>query len=509
MEKEYDFVIIGSGLGGLLCAKILMMEGYSVCVLEKNRQYGGVLQVFAREGSVFDTGVHYVGCLDKGQNLYKIFDYVGLFPELKMVKMDEDGFDVILFSDDETEYKYAQGIENFRAQMIGYFPEEKAGIDKYCDRILDIVNNYKLYHLEYSENPFDLPESLWVNTYDFIKSCTDNIRLQSVLGGINILYAGERKKTPLYIHALILYSYLQSAYKIVGGGGAIQRILTRQLKQGGVTLKHYAEVVKIANENDVATHVVLKNGEIVKGKNFISNIHPAVTMNMLQDFNIKKVYKKRIESLENTSGCIAVNITLKEATQPYQKRNLYYFDCEDSWEASEYTAENWPNFVGIYCNESRKNPGYVESVILLGYMFYDEVKKWEDTFNTFPNYQNDRSEEYQAFKKQKGDELIKLAQRKLTWLKDEDIANLDISTPLTYRDYIATPEGGTYGVIKDHNNPLVSFLAPKTKVPNVYLTGQNLNVHGVVGVAISSLITCGEFIPLKELLQKVNEKSLL
>ena len=37
-EKEYDFVIIGSGLGGLECAYILAEEGYSVVVLEKNHQ---------------------------------------------------------------------------------------------------------------------------------------------------------------------------------------------------------------------------------------------------------------------------------------------------------------------------------------------------------------------------------------------------------------------------------------------------------------------------------------
>ncbi|PJC62258.1 MAG: all-trans-retinol 13,14-reductase, partial [Flavobacteriales bacterium CG_4_9_14_0_2_um_filter_32_27] len=48
-KKEYDFVIIGSGLGGLACAYILASEGYSVVVLEKNHQIGGNLQVFSRD----------------------------------------------------------------------------------------------------------------------------------------------------------------------------------------------------------------------------------------------------------------------------------------------------------------------------------------------------------------------------------------------------------------------------------------------------------------------------
>ena len=39
--NKYDIIIIGSGLGGLQTAYILSKEGYNVCVLEKNHQFGG------------------------------------------------------------------------------------------------------------------------------------------------------------------------------------------------------------------------------------------------------------------------------------------------------------------------------------------------------------------------------------------------------------------------------------------------------------------------------------
>jgi len=73
---KFDVVNIGSGLGSLLCARLLGMEGYKVCVLEKNRQFGGNLQTFAREKCIFDTGEHYLGGLDKGQNLYRIINKI-------------------------------------------------------------------------------------------------------------------------------------------------------------------------------------------------------------------------------------------------------------------------------------------------------------------------------------------------------------------------------------------------------------------------------------------------
>ena len=75
MDKKYDVVIVGSGLGGLVSAVILAKEGKRVCVLEKNNQYGGNLQTFVRDKTIFDTGIHYIGGLSEGQNLYKYFKY--------------------------------------------------------------------------------------------------------------------------------------------------------------------------------------------------------------------------------------------------------------------------------------------------------------------------------------------------------------------------------------------------------------------------------------------------
>jgi len=91
---KYDVLIIGSGLGGLQCAYILSREGYNVCVLEKNRVLGGCLQTFSRCGTVFDTGMHYIGSMDEGQTLHRYFKYLGILPGLRLKKLDEDGFDM-------------------------------------------------------------------------------------------------------------------------------------------------------------------------------------------------------------------------------------------------------------------------------------------------------------------------------------------------------------------------------------------------------------------------------
>ena len=62
-----------------------------------------------------------------------------------------------------------------------------------------------------------------------------------------------------------------------------------------------------------------------------------------------------------------------------------------------------------------------------------------------------------------------------------------------------------YGIVKDHKDPLRTFISPKTKVPNLYLTGQNLNMHGVLGVTIGAVVTCSEILGMDYLVKKIQE----
>ncbi len=93
-----DIVVIGAGLGGLLCGSILSRSGRRVHVLEQGIQPGGALQCFVRDGIRFDTGFHSVGGLESGGPLEKIFRPLGLM-ELPWEKADEDeGFPFLRLS---------------------------------------------------------------------------------------------------------------------------------------------------------------------------------------------------------------------------------------------------------------------------------------------------------------------------------------------------------------------------------------------------------------------------
>src|SRR5690606_5033579 len=151
MRESFDIIVIGSGLGGLVCATILAKEGRKVLVLEKNKQYGGNLQTFVRNRRIFDTGVHYLGGLEKGQNLYQYFNYLGIADKLRLKRMDRDGFDRITFDGDANEYPYAQGGENFVDQLCRYFPDERRGIEQFYAKMQAVCKLFPLYRLNGSD----------------------------------------------------------------------------------------------------------------------------------------------------------------------------------------------------------------------------------------------------------------------------------------------------------------------------------------------------------------------
>jgi len=66
-DRDYDVIIIGGGVGGLVCGDLLSKRGYRVLILEKNYQVGGYCQSSKRKGYTFNAGVVDVGGLwEKG-----------------------------------------------------------------------------------------------------------------------------------------------------------------------------------------------------------------------------------------------------------------------------------------------------------------------------------------------------------------------------------------------------------------------------------------------------------
>lgn len=502
LQNNYDVVIIGSGMGGLACANILAQEGKKVIVIEKNRQIGGNLQIFSRDKCIFDTGVHYLGGLDKGQILYHLFKYFGILEDLKFKKMDEDGFDLLHFGTEGVYYKYGMGYSNFIETLVGYFPEERNAIEKFCASIQHIVENLPLAQLKSEGDEIITEVDFTVNAKEYISTLTSNKKLQNVFGGSNALYAGS-DKTPFYVLALVLHYYIESSYKCIDGAGQIAKYMGKRIKEWGGEILNRSEVVSANYDAEGNLKSVnLSTGEVVNGDVFISNMHPKVTIDIFGEDKFNQRYVSRMKSLKDTEGMFVLHIVFHENSFKYINHNIFQLNSDDVWD-TDTTDETWPSFCFICFPPNSRNPEFANGVSVISGMYLKDVAPWKDSFNNVTN-QNSRGEDYEAFKKRKAEKIIDQLEIHFPDIRSK-IKSYTTSTPLTHRDYTASPGGSGYGIEKDSNDIYKTMINTKTSIPNLFLTGQNLIFHGVLGVSLTAMVTCFNLIDKEYLIEKINK----
>lgn len=486
--KTYDVVVIGSGLGGLVSALLLAKEGNKVCVLEKNNQYGGNLQTFVRDKTILDTGVHYIGGLNAAENLGKYFKYLDILSDLDLIKLDEDGFDVISFESDELRYPQAQGYDNFIKQLMVYFPEEEASLKAYIEKIKEYCRHFPLYNLK---KGFGYNEELMQHSVEMVLSAiTPNRKLQAVLLGNSFLYVLNYKETPFYIHALTVNSYIQSAWRCVKGGSQITKAFIKQLRRYDVDLFKHQKVQKL---NFSGSHLESCETEdvIYKGTRFVSDIDLKQLFSMFNEENIHKPYIKRVRQLKNTPSVFSAHLVLKPKTISYFNNNIYHFESEEAvFSYDNNWINNRPNMMVITTNPSENGEQFAKSISLMTYMDYAYVKQWQNSFNTVRS-ENRRGISYENFKDEAVEGMLDVLTKYFPDIRNQ-LVSKHASTPLTYRDYIGSIDGTMYGFEKSVEAPLKTLISPKTKVENLFLTGQNVRMHGILGVTITAFLTVGE-----------------
>ncbi|KGE14832.1 phytoene desaturase family protein [Sphingobacterium deserti] len=498
-QEKYDVVIVGSGLGGLVTAVTLAKEGKRVCVLEKNNQFGGNLQTFARNKKLFDTGVHYIGGLAPGQNLYQYFSYLGIMPHLQIKQMPVV-FDHVVFGDTPIRYPIAQGYADFIDALAAYFPSERDTLIQYVEDLQYTCHAFPLYYVEDGEGYKSAVMQQSVKAY--MEELTKNETLRAVLIGNNFLYAGDDDKTPFYVHALAVNSYLLSAYRCEVGGSQISKLLVKELRKlGGMAFKR-EEVLSVELDQGKITSVTTQCGNRINADLFVMNIDPKRALQLIGRSHFRSSYFDRIQNLPVTTSCFSLHLVLKPKELPYQAQNLYYHASIASvWRATRYEQIDWPNMFMLSMTADPAEPDYADTVTILTYMHFDEVKAWEHSFNTVvsPSW---RGRSYDEFKENKAQQLLNKAKGFVPGLS-ESVAQQYISTPLSYRDYIGVHKGNLYGHEKDVNDPLKTFISPKTKIENLYMAGHAVYMHGILGVTVGALETCSAILGKSYLLKKI------
>lgn len=493
--KRYDVIIIGGGLGGLTSGVMLSKEGLSVCVVEQHSTIGGCLQSFTRGGHTFDTGMHYVGSMSEGQIMHQYFKYLGIVDDLRLQKLDEAGFDHFHFSDGSS-YCHAMGYERFIETLSSHFPDERRGLVGLCEslqRIGQLIDPEILRSGRISNGGL---EYLSCAAYGEIERAVGDEKLRRVLAGNCGLFAGNRLTTSMYEYGMITHSNIQGAYAFVDGSQHVADLLVREIESNGGEIRLNAKVRNIHLEADNAEYVELHTGERLAAKWVVSSLHPTLTFSMLENNTVyKRAFFTRMNLLPNTYGLFTTFLVLKPRSVRYHNQNHYLFNNPDVWAVDgSYKGYNIPST--LLCMQANRDSEYTEVITLLTPMPLDMCKRWEHT--TIGR----RGDDYKEFKSGFSEAVIDFVSQFYPQL-GQYIDRVFTASPLTYRDYTATPDGSAYGIIKDCRNPMVTLMPAKTRIRNLLLTGQNLNIHGCIGTTISSAVTCSEIIGMEYLAKKI------
>ena len=481
-------VIIGSGIGGLVTGALLAKEGYQVTVLEKNAIIGGGLQTFKRYGVSFPTGMHIFGGFQEGGNLRKIFEYLGVMDEFSLRPMDKDASDVVTIMNGEM-YRLPKGKERYIAYLSEQFPAEKEQIKAYINRLFELSEEEDLFYLrETNGNPFSHSDDFLSSVNQLRDQYLPDPQLKALLDYLNPLFGGDPQTTPAYIHALLNTLHINGTYQFVGESQQMAEALAKVIENAGGRVIANEEVVKIEVENHQVSGVYTKNGHCYQAESYISDVHPDVLLRIIDPQAFSTAFKTRIQSVPETISSFKVFIKFKDRTFPYQ--NHSHFCLSDT--------NDWPQNLMFVTPPVENQNEFAKTMVIITPMEFSMVKPWENTRT------GHRGEAYEQWKQKMTDKMLDVMEQLYPDFR-EKVEFALASSPLTIRDYYGNKEGSNYGFRKDSNNPMLSQMSVSTKVKNLFLTGQNVNIHGLCGVSLTAIETAEALVGRNVIVRKINK----
>ncbi len=504
---EFDVVMVGSGIGALTAAALLAKHaGKRVLVLEKHYTAGGYTHVFKRTGYEWDVGVHYIGQLYSRRNpLGAVFAAI---TEGKVAwEPMGDAYDRFVIGG--RAYDFVAGAERFRASLTEQFPAEARAIDRYVELVRTAARASQLYFTEKA-----LPGPLaWLagpllrrpflryagrTTADVLGELTRDPQLLGVLTAQWGDYGLPPGQSSFGIHALVAAHYLEGAAYPVGGASRIAAAIVPVIERAGGMVLVNAEVTRILLDGNRAVGVKLADGRTIRARTVISDAGVANTFGRL----LPEAVAGRLGLLEKLGAVgpslahinLYVGLRGSDEELGLGRTNLWVYPTPDhDANVARFLADPEGPLPGAYLSfPSAKDPTFPErypgrsTVQVIVLAKYDWFARWED------QPWKRRGEDYEAFKQRFTERLLEVLYEHVPQVRGK-VDHAELSTPLSTRRFANYARGELYGLAHTPARFRQRFLRPRTPVPGLYLTGQDVTVCGVAG-ALSGGVLCASAI---------------
>ncbi len=520
IKGDYDVIIIGSGLGGMVTGSILAKEGKKVLVLERHYTGGGYTHVFKRRGYEWDVGVHYIGEMHKDTMLKKIFDYCTDDDPIEWADMGEV-YDKLFFGDEE--FNYVKGTQNFVEQMKKYFPaqEDQDAIDEYISLVYSTQKKQTMYFAEKV-----IPGAMrWIfgsalrksalklnkSTKEVLEGITTNKKLIAVLTGQFGDYGLPPSKSSFLMHCMLTKHYFNGGFYPVGGSSVIYDKIAPSIINRGGNIYTNAEVDEIIIKNNKAIGVKMEDGKEIFAKWIVSSAGAVNTYSKLIPQSVLKAKKmdKLLDNVTPSIGHLCLYMGFNHSTEELKLQKSNYWIYPDRFDhdknIEEFLEDQESELPVVYVSfPSAKDPDWDRrypgkaTIDIITLADYDWYKKWEDA------RWMKRGDEYNALKE-------KMAQRMMEKLFHYEpqlrgkVDYYELSTPLSTKHFVNYQTGELYGLEASPERFNQKFLRPRTPIKNLFLTGQDTVSVGVGGAVASGLLTASNMMK-RNLTGRMNKK---
>ncbi len=414
ITKDYDVIIIGSGLAGMTAANIMGRHGHSVLLLESHNKLGGFATWFFRGDNrdhIFDVSLHGfpVGMI-KTCKKYWSQEIANSIVQLKDVRFANPQFNI---QTDFTKDHYTQ-------VMVDKFGVQRETVEAFFNYLgqMNFYDNSKLTNGE-------LFEKFFPGRNDVTRFLMEPITYAN----------GSTLEDPAITYGIVFSNFMsKGVYTFKGGTELLISKMKDELLKNNVDIKLQSRVDKILIEDGKATGVVL-NGKPIYSKAVLSNGNIRSTiLGLVGEEHFPREYIEKTKAVRLNSSSCQVYMGLKAgATIPYIGE-LVFTSSYPTYDPSRLLdlKVSSRTFSVYYPKEARPQvPDARVAIVSSTNCHYDDWKKLS-------------AEEYEAEKNFMIEETIKGLEAFIPDIRDK-LEIVEAATPLTVERYTLHPKGSSFG----------------------------------------------------------------